>query len=233
MTAGEPTPASSPGYPPAPWSMRGQLYLSLWRVGGGLVGTAFVDYLAGSELEYGELLRARPTRAGRRAAVTITDIWVDSPASRDGGRALWAIPKGLARFSQQHGPVFRGEARDEHGLLAAAEFTGVRMPGLPPGSGKPERLRGRAGGLSGRPARLGGRLAVRLPGLPVRMPFRSRTRQQRADGEVVVALLSGSARVRLARATWDFPGDGPFADLRGQRPLLSVVLDDFSLRFGG
>ena len=26
----------------------------------------------------------------------ITDIWVDSPASRDGGRSLWAIPKELA-----------------------------------------------------------------------------------------------------------------------------------------
>ena len=195
MTAAESAQSPSPGYPPSPWSMRGQLYLSLWRVGRGLVGTAFVDYQAGSELEYGELLRARPTRAGRHPSVTITDIWVDSPASRDGGRAMWAIPKGLAAFSQQHGPVFRGEARDDGGLLAAAEFTARR----------------------------------RLPG---RLPYRLRTRQQRPDGTVVVAPLSGSAGVRIARASWEFPAQSPFADLRGRRPLLSVVLDEFALRFG-
>jgi hypothetical protein len=28
--------------------------------------------------------------------VSIVDIWVDSPASRDGGRELWGIPKELA-----------------------------------------------------------------------------------------------------------------------------------------
>jgi hypothetical protein len=198
MTAGQPASSPSPGYPPSPWSMRGQLYLSLWRVGPRLVGTAFVDYLAGSELEYGELLRARLVRAGHRPAVTITDIWVDSPASRDGGRAMWAIPKGLATFSplsQHHGPVFRGEARRDGRLLAGAEFT-VRR---------------------------------RLPG---RLPYRSRTLQHRADGEAVVAPLSGTAGVRLARASWDFPAGGPFADLRGRHPLLSVVLDDFALRFG-
>jgi hypothetical protein len=195
MTAEEPTPTPSTGYPPSPWSMRGQLYLSLWRIGRRLVGTAFVDYRAGSELEYGELLRARLTRAGGRPAVTITDIWVDSPASRAGGRALWAIPKELAVFRLEHGSVFRGEAQDEDGLLAAAEFTGHR----------------------------------RLPG---RLPYRSRTRQQRDDGDVVAAPLSGTASVRPARASWEFPGGGPFADLRGRRPLLSVVLDDFALRFG-
>jgi hypothetical protein len=30
--------------------------------------------------------------------VSITHIWVDSEASRDGGRELWAIPKRLADF---------------------------------------------------------------------------------------------------------------------------------------
>ena len=38
---------------------------------------------------------ARPV--GRR--VRISDIWVDSPDSRDGGRDLWAIPKDLAEFT--------------------------------------------------------------------------------------------------------------------------------------
>jgi hypothetical protein len=190
------TPSSpSSGYPPSPWTLRGQLCLSLWRIRHRLVGTAFVDYQQGSELTYAELLRATPIRMGRRLAVTITDIWVDSPASRDGGRALWAIPKDLAGFTLKHGPVFDGEARDEHGSLASAEFVVGR-------------------------------------GLPGRLPFRSRTAQRRANGESVLAPMSGTARVRHAKARWDFPTDGPFAELRGRRPLASVVLEDFALRFG-
>jgi hypothetical protein len=191
-----PTPSSpSGGYPPSPWSLCGQLFLSLWQIGPRLVGTAFVDYQEGSELAYAELLRATPTRIGRRLAATITDIWVDSPASRDGGRALWAIPKDLADFTLEHGPVFGGEARGEQGWLASAEFVVGR-------------------------------------GLPGRAPFRSRTAQRRAHGETVLAPMSGTARFRHARARWDFPPDGPFADLRGRRPLASVVLEDFALRFG-
>jgi hypothetical protein len=190
------TPSSpSSGYPPSPWTLRGQLFLSLWRIRHRLVGTAFVDYQQGSELTYAELLRATPIRMGRRLAVTVTDIWVDSPASRDGGRALWAIPKDLADFTLKHGPVFDGEARDGHGSLASAEFVVGR-------------------------------------GLPGRLPFRSRTAQRRAHGENVLAPMSGTARVRHAKARWDFPTDGPFAELRGRRPLASVVLEDFALRFG-
>ena len=33
--------------------------------------------------------------------MSITHIWVDSEASRDGGRALWAIPKDLAEFERE------------------------------------------------------------------------------------------------------------------------------------
>lgn len=190
------TPSTPRGdFPPSPWSMRGHLYLSLWRLGRTVVGTAFVDYQPASELTYAELLRARPTRHGRRPAVTITDIWVDSPASRAGGRTLWALPKDLAGFSMRYAEQFRGEAHTDGRPVAVAEFD----PGR------------------------------RLPG---RLPFRSRTRQRRDSGEVVVTPLTGSAWVRRARAWWKFPEDGPFADLRGRRPLTSVVLEDFDLRFG-
>lgn len=195
----DPTPSSPSGdYPPSPWSLRGQLFLSLWRLGHRLVGTAFVDYQEGGELTYAELLRATPTRVGPRLGVTISDIWVDSTASRDGGRALWAIPKDLAEFTLKHGAAFRGEARDEHGPVASAEF------------------------VLGR-------------GLPGRLPFRSRTAQRREGGddhETVLAPLSGTARIRRARARWDFPADGPLAELCGRRPLASIVLEDFALRFG-
>jgi hypothetical protein len=75
------------------------MFLSLWRTDGSVVATAFVDYRPPGVLVYRELLMARPVRAGATPAVRITDIWVDSESSRDGGRALWAIPKELATFT--------------------------------------------------------------------------------------------------------------------------------------
>lgn len=91
-------------YPVAPWQMHGQLWLSLFRVregdhpdrSPGVYGAALVSYEAPSPLTYSELLVATPVE--RRAH--IVDIWVDSPDSRDGGRELWAIPKGLCDFSR-------------------------------------------------------------------------------------------------------------------------------------
>ena len=92
-------------YPPAPWRMHGQLWLSLFRVREGdhpdrepgVYGVALVSYEDPSPLTYSELLVARPLEK----KVTITDIWVDSADSRDGGRELWAIPKGLCDFSRR------------------------------------------------------------------------------------------------------------------------------------
>src|SRR3954449_10490444 len=123
MTTGHmPLPAGvDTTYPPAPWQMHGQLWLSLFRVRAGdhpdrapgVYGVALVKYEEPSPLTYGELLVAHlvePGTTGSRAAkaVSITDIWVDSPASVAGGRALWAIPKDLCHFSHR---------TERHGLL--------------------------------------------------------------------------------------------------------------------
>jgi acetoacetate decarboxylase len=93
---------------------------------GGLYAAAYVDYRDGSVLTYGELLVARLT--GRH--VRITDIWVDSPASMAGGRALWAIPKQLADLTLRdgsRGPVSRTtfEAAAAGAPIADATFTSV------------------------------------------------------------------------------------------------------------
>ncbi|MDR7300033.1 acetoacetate decarboxylase family protein [Haloactinomyces albus] len=103
-------------YPPEPWRLCGQLSLSLWRLpkqqlpavaeglspvlvgGAGILGTAWVVYQSGSVLEYNELLVAVLVRRGARLRACITQIWVDSEASRQGGRALWGIPKDMATF---------------------------------------------------------------------------------------------------------------------------------------
>ena len=137
------------GYPPEPWDLRGQLYASaflvpadtisvdlppgcsLVRLGGrAVVGAIWVSYEPGGVLSYRELMTTVLVRRGVRVLPTITHIWVDSETSRDGGRALWGIPKGLASF------VFDGDhfaARDDAGPLArgtvrARRALPVRLP---------------------------------------------------------------------------------------------------------
>src|SRR3978361_467051 len=93
-------------YPPAPWKMNGQLWMSLFRVRAGdhaaaepgVYGAALVSYELPSPLTYSELLVARMVKRSGGRRVNITDIWVDSPDSLEGGRALWAIPKYLCEF---------------------------------------------------------------------------------------------------------------------------------------
>ncbi|WP_306214427.1 acetoacetate decarboxylase family protein [Actinoplanes sp. RD1] len=121
-------------YPPSPWHLRGQLYLSIFLVpraavpapmrpvslaGRVPVGAAWVSYEPGGDLSYRELLTAVPVRTG----VTITHIWVDSVASRDGGRELWAIPKRLAKLR------IEPPAAAATGIATATLRPGWRLPG--------------------------------------------------------------------------------------------------------
>lgn len=106
-------------YPPEPWYLGGSMLVSVFllpaaslpaafalpdgrrplRLGGRvLVGVAAVRYVSGGALDYDELLVAVPSLGRGGLRVTIPQIWVDSPASRSGGRELWGIPKELAEF---------------------------------------------------------------------------------------------------------------------------------------
>jgi hypothetical protein len=104
-------------YPPEPWDLHGHAYIGLWLLprdrtpapgvpgvkvvrvlGRSIVAAAFFRYEEPSPLTYDEIMATVLTRQGLRPRVTITDIWVDSPASMAGGRELWAIPKDLAEF---------------------------------------------------------------------------------------------------------------------------------------
>lgn len=105
-------------YPPEPWVLRGNFAVGVFLVplrdlpaevrtqlpvgsrplvlaGCAVVGVAAVQYTLGGVLAYDELLVALPVVHRARLAVTIPQIWVSSPASRAGGRALWGIPKEL------------------------------------------------------------------------------------------------------------------------------------------
>jgi hypothetical protein len=122
-------------FPSPPWQMSAQMWLSVFVLRestrpdrtAGLYGAAFVDYQQGSPLTYHELLVARLCN-GLRRQVRITDIWVDSEESKNGGRSLWAIPKQIAELpleEQRSGPVtrtrFAGYAGGER--IATGRFT--------------------------------------------------------------------------------------------------------------
>jgi acetoacetate decarboxylase len=190
--------------------MRGQLWFSVFRVGrpvddrhpAGVYGVALVDYQPGSPLTYHELMVARAVGTGRDRRVSITDIWVDSTESRDGGRALWAIPKELCSFTQQQrrwGPVTRTEwsACLPGRTIVRARFTDAS------------------------------RLAPRLPlrGGTWQPPLDDHT-------EPVTADLRGSSRALPCSAAWEFDPEGPLGWLADRRPVLSARMVDFDLTFG-
>jgi acetoacetate decarboxylase len=209
MTA--PLPYEKVAYPAAPWQMVGSLWLSLFKLRedvdelrpAGVYGAAFVSYEEGSPLTYSELLVARPVKSdehGRR--VTITDIWVDSPASVAGGRELWAIPKGLCDFtleSSYRGPVTTTEwsASIDRRPVASARFTDVSraVPRLPfkGGTWQPELPEG---------------------------------------GGEKTATLQGSSKAAPCRGSWDFDASGPLGWLRGARQLASFRQAAFRMSFG-
>lgn len=195
-------------FPSPPWSLRGDMWLSLFpvRTGtaarpAGLYGVAFVDYAPGGTLSYRELLVARLVRDGLVPRIRITDIWVDSEASRDGGRSLWAIPKELADLhvtSRPVGPATRTscDANLNGSAIAAARFTGARVPSL-------------------------------------RTPFAFTVSQEVAGRPALVTGVAGTSRNLPVTSRWDFGADGPLAWLHGRNPVGSFVLGDFRLTFGG
>lgn len=111
-------------YPPEPWLLEGDFAVGVFLVpmgeipthvlaqlpagsrplvlaGRAVVGVAAVRYHPGGVLAYDELLVALPVVHRARLAVTIPQIWVSSPASRAGGRALWGIPKELMKAGRR------------------------------------------------------------------------------------------------------------------------------------
>jgi hypothetical protein len=199
-------------YPPAPWNMHGQLWLSLFRVRPGdhpgrepgVYGAALVSYEQPSPLTYSELLVARPVKAAGGRRVNITDIWVDSEDSLNGGRDLWAIPKDQCDFRRTisgHRVQRTSWSTSLDGVpIASARFTDVSRT---------------------------------IP----RTPFKGSTWQQRdadvggADREVV-AEFKGSAKAFPCRGSWEFSEVGPLAWLAGKRPLASFRMTDFQMSFG-
>lgn len=205
-------------YPPAPWELRGQANFHVLavrsaslppvpagftplRIGGfGLVVAGWVDYQGGSILRYGELLAAVAGRWAGGVSATVTHMWVDSPASRAGGRELWGYPKQLASFALAIDPSGTARACDPDGAeLARGTFAALVT--------SPWRISIRGGTVQP----LDGRLAA------VRAVFRARPALGRgsisAPPGSPLAFINGThTLLRLGLRDFEFTfgvGDGP------------------------
>lgn len=142
-------------YPSGPWLLRGDFAVAVFLVpvrelppevlaqlpvgarplvlaGRAVVGVAAVQYTPGGVLAYDELLVALPVVHRGRLAVTIPQIWVSSPASAAGGRALWGIPKELMNARRHsNGRRLKALYRNEDRSILAETSVGVRrsIPG--------------------------------------------------------------------------------------------------------
>ncbi|MEO3820887.1 acetoacetate decarboxylase family protein [Plantactinospora sp. B24E8] len=211
-------------YPPEPWRLRGRMYVSVWALrraelprlpeglarvfrpvtlaGRGLVGAAWVVYKPGGPLHYRELLSALLVRAGLRPRVSITHIWVDSVASRDGGRELWGIPKELAELEI-------GDDGPTTGTVVEGVIASARTP---------------TGPIAGALIRTGRRL-------PGRWLVRFRVAQL-LGGRLRTTRVGCRTTVGTAAATWDIDPAGALAHLAGRRPLFTLALPHFRMVFG-
>lgn len=108
-------------FPPPPWKQRGDAWLYLQNVAverlsvpppfqpvtlpGGRCpgGLCLARYTEGSTLSYHELFYFCLVRQRARVGLWLPWLYVDSSASREGGRTLWGLPKRLAQFSWRSG----------------------------------------------------------------------------------------------------------------------------------
>ncbi|WP_173874081.1 acetoacetate decarboxylase family protein [Streptomyces albus subsp. chlorinus] len=212
-------------YPPQPWHLRGEMFAALWQLPvSGLpdwhlppgvrlsrwrnrcaVVTFWVDYRRGGTLAYRELLVAVAVRDRRGPAGCAVEAWVDDARSAAGGRALWGIPKQLARFSFATGlPTGRGGRTHAYtGLVSAPGREDARV----------------------------GAVQLDVLSLPGRVRLRSRLLQPHLGGVCEVPMRL-RATASLARARLSAPPDGPLGYLAGRRPLAAVSLHGFTATVG-
>ena len=163
-------------YPPAPWRIAGpaaivpvlvplatarahvpadvaMVPVAPGRTAGGLL---VARYEEGSTLTYGELLVFPAlTRVAGSVGMWISHAYVDSPASLEGGRRMWGVPKDLAAFAWRDGGV--AITRDDGTPLLDASWPAPRrtlpLPGV-------TRSNGTTGGADRRAFSGAGRLTM-------------------------------------------------------------------------
>lgn len=167
-------------YPRAPWQLRGHAvalvrpvditvarryappevrFIPVWP-GKTIGGIYYASYEQGSALAYSELaVIVGVARIGKSIGCWTPRLWVDSPASRNGGRDLWGMPKEEAAFAvedhrlERRVVVRRGDeelCRLQFGLPRIAAQTAAVFPTFGVREdGEIVRVVGRAEGLFG------------------------------------------------------------------------------------
>ncbi|WP_158605623.1 acetoacetate decarboxylase family protein [Amycolatopsis panacis] len=255
-------------YPPEPWRLAGEACLSMWRLpvdevaglpagaepiliaGRASVFTAWIDYRPPGQLSYRELLCAVAVH-GRGLAASITQIWVDSEISRDGGRELWGIPKELASFGFTGGRTFTattgitastdtattGTAAAE-GTTADTTATTISDTTAATDTATTDTTAAETAAVHtatthAEPTGVWIATAAFTPraGLPFPLPARFEIAQTLA-GRLTRTPVRWRARPSLAAADWAVNPAGPLGQLAGKRPVGSAVLRGFTLEFG-
>jgi len=223
----EPRHPSKSSYPPEPWYLGGTLLVSSFLVpimelppsfaaalpprrspvtigGRAIVGVGFANYSHGGALHYDEFLVAVPSVRAGRLRYTIPQIWVDSAASRQGARDLWAIPKQLATFNRTVSPS---------GVFTTMTLNDptATIPGDQP--------------VATLTARFG---RTRVPGMrKMALPI-----VQAEPGRRVLSHNFLIGRMTTLSATWTFSPESPLAYLAGHKPFASFAVRDAAVVFG-
>lgn len=192
-------------YPPAPWTLKGNLFVSLSLINIAdarpfipetldirevlpqktLGGIYLANYTSDSTMAYGELIVFPGLARYRdRARSWISHIYVDNPDSIAGGREIWGLPKEMAEF---HWQSDRALVRQNDTILYEVRY---RQPWIK---------------------------------LPVSSSLKTFSQ---LDGKFVEFIAQFRLNLGWVNATGRVPPDSPFAPLHLDRPFLTFASPD-------
>lgn len=195
--------------------------------GSTVAGLFLAEYGPGSDLQYRELIVAAATVwHARRPAAWVTHLFVDEPASVEGGRALLGAPKHLAHVSW-----VGGAGRPQREAVEDREHVEDRKVGDDEGAGGHREVAVRDGG--GVICRIRFRPRFRLWRQRLRLAAMHRDVRDPSD---TTAARHGNVlrgRLGLASVEVDIPSGSPLRRLGLSDPFLGLCGSDSTLLLGG
>ncbi|MFF3413702.1 acetoacetate decarboxylase family protein [Streptomyces sp. NPDC002698] len=199
-------------YPEEPWHLAGQMYLSLW-----LVPARELPPVADG---------TRPVTVAGRGAVGAAWVVYENDSVLHYNELLRAVlvrdgrrPRVCVTDIWVDSAASMAGGRELWGIpKEMADFDIDRTAGVRAGASTDKGVLATASFEPGR----------RLPG---RWPLTYRVTQT-LDGTLKTSSVRSRSAVRTARARWSGREGGPLGELGRRAPLLSLALDDFTIRFG-